>query len=106
MPEAERVAAWPGAWRRRFVDGSTFEVLVSFRSVHRDSFVFQGSAAVDALFVHEDLHGRPVRPNAELEHQMVGRPAVHADESSVMEQLQVMRVAHEREIPFVVGANL
>ena len=61
---------------------------------------------VDPFFVDKNFRGRPVGANAEFEQQMVGCPPADANEPTVVEQLQVMRVAKEREIPFIVGASV
>ena len=63
-------------------------------------------ANVDPLFVHKDLHGCPVRPDSEFEHQVVGRATVHTDQLALVEQFQVMRRAQKRKIPLVIGSAL
>jgi hypothetical protein len=83
------------------------------RAEHRTFFPWQwcrtrisDCLVFDSFLVHENLHDRPVRPYAELEHQSVGRPPIHANQTALVQQLEVMRVAEEREIPCVVGTSL
>jgi hypothetical protein len=63
-------------------------------------------ADVNPFFVHKNLRGRPVRPDSEFEHQVIRRASVNADETSLMEQFEVMRGTQEREVPFVIGPAL
>jgi hypothetical protein len=59
---------------------------------------------MDTLLAEENLRGRPVRPDPELKHQVVGCPTADANVPVVVKQLEVVGVTQEREVPGVVGA--